>query len=205
MPTLITLPSSACFSSVVMTLTRVVGVTTSPFTLETQTFKWQGEAWSMELTMPPFTNRGIAADWITFGVKLEGTYNYFLMGDPSAKNARGVGTGSPVVDGAAQEGNILQVKNWTPNINGMLLKGDYIQVGTGIMSRLHMVTEDVSTDALGNANISIAPALRYSPADGAPVVIQDAKGLFRLNSNDFSWSVTPGKVYRVGFNASEVL
>lgn len=204
-PPLVDLPTSACASSVIMTLTRVVGMTVSPFTLEDQTFKWQGEAWSIDFSLPPFTSRAVASDWITFGAKMEGIYGRFLMGDPSARLPRGVASGSPQVDGNNQTGNALLVKGFTPNINGILLKGDYIQLGTGVNSRLHMVVDDVNSDVSGNAVLNIVPALRLSPTTNDPVIVSNARGIFRLVDNSFSWSVDPGPVYRVSFQAREVV
>jgi len=188
-----------------MTIDRVIGMTRSPFTKEESKFKWQGEAWSVDFQMPPFTRRSVAADWIAFGVKLEGMFNHFLLGDPSARIPRGVATGSPKVDGAGQQGNTLAVKDFTPSVTGILKKNDYFQIGTGALSRLHMLTEDADTDPSGDTILTFAPALRYSPADGAAIIVTDAKGVFRLTSNSWSWSVAPGPQYRLSFQATEVV
>lgn len=202
---LVTVPSSSCIASVVMTLKRVIGVTQSPFTLEDQSFKWPGEAWSIDFQMPPILNRRIAADWKAFGLALEGQYNRFLMGDPTARIPQGVATGTPQVNGINQTGNTLATKGWTNNINGILLKGDYIQLGTGESSKLHMLIEDANSDGSGNANLSIVPALRSSPSDSAPIVVNNPRGVFRLTNNSWSWSVNPGPVYRMSFQAVEVV
>lgn len=204
-PPLLELPTSSCVASVIMTISRVVGYTESPFTLQGQTFKWPGERWSISFRMPPFVARGVAMDWVSFGAKLKGRYGLFLMGDPSAKKPRGVATGNPEVDGGGQVGNTLLTKGWTPNVTGIFLKGDYLQIGSGANSRLYMNVEDVNSDSSGNAALSLEPELRNSPADGAIIIVQNAKGVFRLTSNDFSWSVEPGPVYRVSFEATEAL
>lgn len=204
-PPLLVLPSSACIASVIMSIRRVVGTTTSPFTLEDQSFKWPGERWGVDFEMPPITNRRIANEWKAFAVSLGGSWGMFLLGDPSAKKPLGVATGNPVVFGANQTGNNLITNGWTPSTNGLLLKGDYIQLGSGVTARLHMVTNDVNSDVNGRAVLNIEPELRSSPVAGSEVVVNDAKGLFKLSSNDFSWSVSPGPVYRYSFQAVEVL
>lgn len=204
-PPLLNLPTSVCFASVVMSLRRVVGRTQSPFTLEEQAFKWPGEQWGMELTMPPIKGRALAEEWISFMLQLEGSYGYVLMGDPSAKNPEGVASGTPQVDGINQTGNTLLTKGWTPNVTGILKRGDYLQLGTGTNTRLHKVMADVNSDGSGNAALSIVPALRNSPGNSDPIVVYDAKGLFRLTANDFAWSVEPGNIYRFRFNAVEVV
>lgn len=203
-PALITAPTS-CASGVVMSMTRVVGRTVSPFTLEDQAFRWSGDQWSMEFTLPPQTTRARASEWIAFGLKLEGSFNQFLMGDPSARVPMGIATGIPLVDGSGQEGNILATKGWTASTSNILRRGDYIQVGSGSLSRLHMVLDNVNSDGAGLAAIPIAPNLRYSPGNNNPIVVSDPKGVFRMVDNTFSWAVSPGGIYRLGFRAVEVI
>lgn len=204
-PPLLNLPSSSCIASVVMTLTRAVGVTQSPFTFEEQSYRWPGEMWAMEFALPPIVNRAVAAEWKSFALKLEGQYGRFLMGDPSARLPAGSALGTPLVNGINQTGNTLVTDGWTPNQQGALLPGDYIQLGTGASSKLHMVTNTVNSDGAGNATLEIVPALRSSPADNAPIVISDAKGVFKLTNNSFSWQVSPGGIYRISFTAQEVV
>lgn len=204
-PILIDMPESSCFASVTMTLSRVIGVTQSPFTLETQTFKWPGEQWSMQLQMPPMTKRALAAEWYSFALKLEGTFNCFLMGDPTARDPLGSALGNPVIDGLGQSGNSVNTKGWEPNTERLLVAGDYIQLGTGMDSRLHMVVDIVNSNGDGEAVINIVPALRTPPNDGAAIVTRNARGVFRCTDNAFSWSVAPGPVYRLNINAVEVI
>lgn len=204
-PTLLELPDSSCIASVIMTLTRVTGVTISPFTLDEQKFKWPAEQWSIDFRLPVIVDRAIAAEWQAFGVLLEGKYNTFLMGAPGARLPRGSALGAPKIDGASQVGNSIITKDWTPNSTGVLLKGDYIQLGTGSSSRLHMVTNDVDSDGAGNATINLMPALRSSPVDSSDIVTSNARGVFRLVDDSFSWSIDPGPVYRMSFQALEVV
>lgn len=204
-PPLVTVPTSSCVASVIMTITRVIGNTVSPFTLEDQSFKWPGEAWSMDFNLPNITNKAIAGQWKAFGVALEGTYGRFLMGDPSARTPQGIATGTPLVDGGSQTGNTLLTKGWSNSVTGILKAGDYIQLGTGTGARLHMVMVDADSDGSGEASLTIQPALRSSPADNAAIVTTDAKGIFKLTNNSFSWSVSPGGIYRFSFQAAEVV
>lgn len=204
-PTLITLPTSSCVAEVVLTLRRAVSSTQSPFTMESQEFKWPGTQWMMEFEMPPFTNRSVAEDWICFGLQLEGGFNRFLMGDPSAKNPRGVATGTPKVNGADQFGKTLLTDGWTPNTTNILMKGDYLQLGTGLDTQLYKSMSNVNSNASGEASILLHTDLRSSPNDNADIVVNNAKGLFKLSSSDFSWSVSKGGIYRVNFSASEVV
>lgn len=204
-PALIAMPASSCFASITLRCERVVAQSVSPFTKESQTFKWPGEQWMADFSMPPFKGREVADEWIAFGMKLQGIFNYFLLGDPTHATPRGVGTGSPKVSVASQTGNILQTKDWTPNVNGILKAGDHIQIGSGMTARLRMVVEDANSDASGNANLVIEPALPYSPPLNDPIVITNPKGLFRLAANTWGWSTAPGPFYRLEFAATEVV
>lgn len=204
-PPLLQLPSSSCIASVTISLVRTIGRTESPFTLQSQTFRWPGERWMLDFALPPITNKLIAGQWKAFGAALKGGYGLFLMGDPLGKQPMGLGGGTPVVNGGGQEGNLLLTRGWPVSAANVLLPGDYLQVGSGENSRLHMVTEAVSADSSGEAAISIEPALRFSPADGDAVVIENAKGVFCLSSNTFAWSASPGPVWRISLQAMEKL
>ena len=201
----ITVPTSACIASVALTMKRVVGVTQSPFTLEEQFFQWQGEQWAIEFTLPPIVNKRVAIEWKAFGMKCEGGFATFLLGDPSAKTPLGVATGSPLVDGSGQEGKTLVTKGWTPNTPKIYRAGDYLQLGADDNAHLHMVVEDADSDALGHAILTINPAMRESPANNSVIVTQNARGVFRMVDDSFSWSVRQGPVYQMSFRAQEVV
>lgn len=205
MSELVDVPTSSCAAQVTMSIMRTVGRSTSPFTLETQSFRWPGEQWMIDFNLPPIINKEVANEWKAFAVKLRGSFNYFLMGDPSAKLPLGVATGTPQVASSNQTGNLLQTKGWTASVVGIMKAGDYIQLGTGVNSRLHMITADVNSDAGGLANLPLEPALRSSPALNQAVIVNNARGVFRLQDNTYSWNVTPGPRYQLGFTAVEVI
>lgn len=201
-PNLVDMPDT-CAATITMTLNSVVGENKSPFTFQSQFYDWGGQQWIADITFPPFNSRQKAAEWQSFGLQLRGKFGVFLMGDPLGKNPMGTALGNPVVDGSGQTGNILQTTGWTPNQIGALKKGDYIQYGSGINARLHFVLNDVNADASGNANINIAPQIRYSPLNGQQIIVNDPKGAFKLTENSWSWSASPGPLYRIRFSAME--
>lgn len=194
-PPLVDVPSSSCAAYVTMSLERKVEVTESPFTFDGQGFIWPGERWRIDFNLPNITSREIASDWITFGLLLKGKYGRFLFGDPSAKNPRGSASGTPLVDGADILGDAIPTKGWDPNITGILKKGDYIQLGTGLSSRLYMCTADVNSDGSGNASVPLVPGILTSPSDESAIVVVNPCGVFRLVDNTWSWSVGPGPLY----------
>jgi len=181
-----------------------VAQTLSPFTFAAQTQEYLGEIWSLDVSLPNM-HRADAELWITFLMKLRGKRGTFLVGDPYAKTPMGRGTGVPTVDGAAQVGEELVTKGWTPNATDILKAGDMFQVG----NRLHKALQDVDTDASGDAVIDVFPKVKESPSDNAPLILNEPKGLFRLTNNTQRfWEVYgptsgPGGVYSLGFSALE--
>lgn len=87
--------------------------------------------------------------------------------------------GTPLVSAPNQTGRYLQTKGWKPNAN-VLRKGDYLTVN----NELKMVTENIKSDASGNAVIAISPMLRYSPALNEKVEVAKPYGIFKPVDNE---------------------
>lgn len=204
-PALITMPSSVGIAEINMSLTSVVAVTNSPYTLEAQAFKWPGEQWAVDFNMPMIGDAAIAGEWKAFGAKLNGRFNYFLLGDPSGATPSGLGTGTPLVKGAGQMGNSILIDGLPLSTSNILKAGDYVQIGTGINSRLHLQVEDLDSNGSGEATLNLVPAVRTELADNTVVSFHDTVGVFRLTSNRFEWRVTPGPLYQLSFQAEEVV
>jgi len=186
---------------------RIVGQSMSPFTGETQTFRHQGEWWEAEITLPPMRH-ALAREWVAKLVSMRGVFGTMLLGDFDGKTARGTASssaGTPLVKGANQAGNTLLIDGATASQTGYLKAGDYIQLGTGTSSRLHMVVADANTDGSGNASLEIEPALRTSPADNLAVIVANTKGVFRLVTNETEWDTNAVAVYGITFAVTEYL
>jgi hypothetical protein len=128
--------------------------------------------------------------------------NAFLIGDPLKKTPRGNVQGVPAVDPSAvisAAAYLLPTSGWAASRANLLLPGDYIQVGF----RLHRVLDAVNSDANGKASIAIWPSLREAPPPGQLLVTQQPKGLFRLASNNNSWSADFTKLTSVSFQITE--
>lgn len=176
----------------------------SPFTFAGQAQASSGQMWQADVTLPPM-KREDAEKWIAWLVSLRGQFGTFNMGDPSAATPRGVATGTPLVNGASQTGENLNIDGCTPDITGWLKAGDYIQIGSGATATLHKVLSDVDTNASGEATMSLWPHIRSAPADNATVVVSDTVGRWRLASNESSWSVNEASIYGITFSAREAI
>lgn len=183
---------------------NIVGISQSPFTAAQQVYKYSGQYWEADISLPPM-KREVAEYWISFLLKLNGSYGTFLLGDPIGATARGVATGTPLVNGGSQGGNTLVTDGWTSGVTGILKAGDYIQLGSGSTAKLHKVLDDVNSDGSGNATLTIFPDIRTSPADNSAIVVTSAKGVFRLTSGQTMWDINEASVYGITFGAREAL
>ena len=180
---------------------NTIGVSRSPFTLQTQIQEYSGQLWLAEITLPPM-EREFAEIWISWLLQLSGSKGTFYLGDPLGKTPRGSAAGSPQVNGAGQTGQVIQSKGWAASITGILKAGDYLQIGT----RLHKVLRDTNSDGSGLATIDIWPRLRESPPDNATIVLSNTRGLFRLQNNTVPlFGSDETMTYDVSFSAIEAI
>ena len=198
------LPTHTGIAQISLRANDTVAMNMSPFSARQQVYKYSGQFWEADITLPPM-KREDAEQWITFLMKLNGAYGTFLLGDPNGATARGVATGSPVVNGASQTGYELVTDGWTADTTGILKAGDYIQLGTGSDSRLYKVLDDVDSDGSGNATLDLWPNLRSSPDDDATITVSNCQSLFRLTTNVTDININQASLYGLTFGAVEAL
>jgi hypothetical protein len=170
------------------------------FTGQMQTQAWPGaDLWSGTATFAPLTQ--LQADQvIAFLMGLRGLQNSFQMGDPLKKVPRGTAAGAPAVDNTQNNGNPamsqqIGTKGWTASAAGVLLAGDYMQVGY----RLHRVVYDVNADSSGNAVIAIWPSLREVPTNSSAIATSNCQGLMRLAQNKRGWASDYTRLSKISF------
>ncbi len=200
----VTFPASIGVSSINIRAKTVVGVSSSPFTGQQQVYKHQGQWWEAEVSLPPM-KRDEAEQVVSFLIKMNGQYGTFLMGDFLSTAPRGIGTGTPLVNGASQAGDELVTDGWTVSTTGILKAGDWIQLGSASTSTLHKVLDDVTSDGSGNATLNIFPNLRSSPDDNAVITISSPKGRWRLASNETDYAIDNASIYGMTFACIEAL
>jgi hypothetical protein len=178
-----------------------VAAVSNPFTGQQQIQNWKASWLSATVTMPPML-RSQANAWIAFILAAQGQNAVFYFGDPLGATPQGSALGTPTTSGSTQQGYTLTTAGWTPNSNGLLLAGDYLQVGW----RLYRCTDaSVNSDSLGNASISIWPQIREVPANGTPITVNGAQGLFRLATNQRQWSESYMMTYGLSFQIREAI
>ena len=197
-------PTEIGIASIELSVTNAVAVSRSPFTFSQQVHSYAGQMWSASVSVPPLRKEYIEP-WVAFLVSLKGQAGTFLLGDPNNVTPRGVATGTPLVKGADQTGETLEIDGATISTTGWLKAGDYIQLGTVASATLHKVLVDADSDGSGNVTLEIWPGIRTAPADNAAVTVNDCKGVFRLSSNQQSWSINEASAYGLQFDAMEAI
>ncbi len=172
----------------------------SPLDGTVQTLELTGARWRANYELPPMT-RAQAAAWTAFLTELLGSAGRFFGFDPDARQPRGSGLGSPLVNGAGQTGKSLIVDGWSEIETGLLLPGDYFEVG----SELKMATAQVDSDSSGEATLAFTPPLRASPVDGAALTLVDPTVTMMLVDDEQAfWDADRASLYGISFAGVEV-
>ena len=203
----LSLPTATGIASVDLRAVNAVAYSSSPFTFAGQAHAYSGQMWQADITLPAM-KRENAEQWISFLISLRGQFGTFLLGDPNGATPRGLAAtlaGTPTVDGADQTGGTLDITGASRNKTNWLRTGDYIQIGTGSDSRLYKVLSDTNTDNSGQCTVDIWPHIRTAHANGATVTTSNTKGVFRLSSNETSWSINDASFYGITFGAIEAI
>lgn len=197
-------PTEIGIANIELNVTNAVAVSRSPFTFSQQVHSYAGQMWSATVSVPPLRKEFIEP-WVAFLVSLKGQAGTFLLGDPNNVTPRGVATGTPLVKGSGQTGETLEIDGATPSTTGWLKAGDYIQLGASASATLHKVLVDADSDVSGNVTLEVWPGIRTAPDDDAVVTVNDCKGVFRLASNQQSWSINESSAYGLQFDAMEAI
>ena len=199
----LTFPTVSGVTTQRFSLVRTVAVSTSPFTGQDQVVQHEGEYWTTQIQFPPML-KAKAAVVIAFLLQLRGRRGTFKIGDQDRKTIQGVATGTIRVNGASQTGNQVALDGFANSTSNVFKAGDYITIG----SYLYMVTEDVTSNSSGEANVRIEPALRQgieTISDDATVTYSNTTTVMRLDSNETGWDTDQVSKYGISLSATEAL
>lgn len=194
------LPTSQSFDGISITPECATGVATSRFTFKQQIYQYDGQRWVLAGNYPQLT-KAQAGPIKAFLLSLNGNVGTFLAGDRLCASPSGSVTGTILVNGASQTGQVLNADGFTPSAANVFIAGDQIQIG----NYLYMILANASANGSGQCALDIWPALRSSPADNASITYLSPKGLFRLDSPVVGWSANPEGFYDISFSAVEAI
>ena len=202
----LSLPTTIGIAQIELRAVNAVAYSRSPFTFAGQAHEYAGKMWQADVTLPPM-KRDLAEAWIAFLMSLKGQRGTFYLNDPAAVTPQGSARNSDTVaiNGLTTSGNTLDIQSAPVSTTDFLKAGDYMQIGSGTSRQLFKVLQDVDTDVSGTATVDVWPNVRTSIADNSPITFESAKGVFRLASNETSWSVNEASVYGITFGAMEAV
>lgn len=151
--------------------------------------------WECSVSLPPMVGEASVAPWRSFFAALQGAANDFQL--PVNEIAQSSSTATPRINGASQTGKSIVTDGW-PVSSTVLSAGMYVTIN----NQLFQLTAAVTSNASGQATISVAPALRSSPADNALIEFKNPYALMYVTEEP-TVSVEPGLVYSTSFTARE--
>ena len=193
----VALPTHTGIAQIELRAVNAVAYSQSPFTFAGQAHAYQGQMWQADLTLPPM-KAADAEQWLGFLLSLRGQYGTFLLGDPLRTSLRGTAT-SCSITGSSGDNTVSA----TVPSGETLLAGDYIQLGSAGTATLHKVLVDY-TGTGSAADLEIWPAIRTTHT-ASSAILSNAKGNFRLSTNEQAWSINEASIYGITFGAMEAI
>ena len=196
-------PATPAFRNSSWRLVRQNAMAESPFTGQQQVFEYDYALWTAEISLPPMI-RSQAAAWEAFFMKLHGRVGTFLLGDPDAQSAQGSITGSNTLSANASVGDFtLTISTGQNSITGIFKAGDYIQLGSGASSKLHMVVDDANSNSSGIVSVQIEPKVKVAVSSSAAIVVSNPRCLMRMTSDELGWDADHVSKYGITFACTE--
>lgn len=107
--------------------------------------------------------------------------------------------------GASQTGDAVHLKGLPASTSGLLLQGDRAEIITSSGSHFARASAPLNSDAAGLGYFQFEPPLRFSPADGAAVIVHRPLMRSMLESNSVQWTESGGEFSDLEFTAAEDL
>jgi len=154
----------------------------------------------------------ITADWVgltraqfapiqAFVLAQRGQWDTFTAALPAHKLPQGIATGTPLVNGANQQGRSLATRGWTANLSGVMKAGDFL--GISGQTKVYMVTADANSDSTGSALLAIEPALLAVPSDNVNLAVRNVPFTLALGGDTLESAVAPGGIYNFSLQLVE--
>lgn len=193
----VALPTHTGIAQIELRAVNAVAYSQSPFTFTGQAHAYQGQMWQADVTLPPMKTAD-AEQWLGMLISLRGRFGTFLLGDPLRTSLRGTAT-SCSITGSSGDNTVSA----TVPSGETLLAGDYIQLGSAGTATLHKVLVNY-TGTGAAADLEIWPAIRTTHT-ASSATLSNAKGNFRLSTNEQAWSINEASIYGITFGAMEAI
>lgn len=153
--------------------------------------------WRLSIASPnPGLSPSQAAAWKTTLLQLRGGINHLAAYDIVQQAPRGTMRGTLTLTAIAAAGaTLVSFSGGAGQAGRTILKGDWLQIGTGVGSHYCMVMADATANASGViSNLAIEPPTRISYAAGTSVVWDKPVTHYKMTSGSNVWSYVSGTV-----------
>jgi hypothetical protein len=152
--------------------------------------------WRTSLSAMPDMNLAQASEWEVIVLQLRRGINHLAVWDPVRVLPRGTMRGTPTLSSGAPAGSTAINLS---GASGTLLKGDWLQIGTGVgTSQLVKSMSDVTAVA-GAVTVTFEPALRISYSTGAVITLDRPVFYARQIGKTTKWEYQAGNMLQSGF------
>jgi hypothetical protein len=151
----------------------------SPLSNAIQTVSRKGSYWKTSMV---FNNLSGAerSELQAFIAKLDGQTHRMRIRDYGAvRYGNATPPQTPLVQGSGQSGSSITLDGASANITDYFAAGDYISFN----NELHIVTEGADSNVSGVVEAFIAPPIRKTPSDNAPIEYSSPYGVFMMTNN----------------------
>jgi hypothetical protein len=150
--------------------------------------------WAIMLTSPASVLVADAATWQTTLLQLRGRINHLAAYDPARPAPRGTMRGTMTLSGSHSAGaTSVVVTAGAGQASTTLLKGDWLQIGSGLTGQLLMVMADAIANGSGVITLTTEPPLRTGYAGGTAVTWDKARGHYKSAADESRWQYGTGQ------------
>lgn len=148
--------------------------------------------WTAEFTVAPMRESRAGA-WKALMLSLAGRLNQLQLWDTRRPAPIGTMRGAMTLASAAAAGaTTLSVTAGAGQASKTLVRGDYLQLGSGATQQVVMVMEDSTANGAGTISLTVQPPLRNAHSLAAGVTWDRPKALFRREQADSTWEYSQG-------------
>jgi hypothetical protein len=159
---------------------------------------WPGDRWALDVQTPPMLYGSLGRVWVSRLV--QGKTDTVAMRFPQPGYDVGL-PGSPVVDGAGQSGQTLDVRGLSPLY--LVHEGQFFSIIVGGQRYLYNSAADVVSSETGTAALIIRPMIRKIPPDGAVVELAQPIIEGHLQGREQGWTLEAAKTTGLRFSIME--
>jgi hypothetical protein len=156
--------------------------------------------WQLSILQPDLLTPLQAGHWQALVLQLRGRVNHLACWNFGRPVPMGTLRGTPTLSASAAAGaTSVAIAGGGGNAGATLLRGDMLQIGTGLgTSQLVMVTEDETADGSGAmASVAFEPPLRTAFASATAVAWERPLAYFKAERGAvaWEWQAGPGQPY----------